>query len=317
MGSVVHLSKQVLVDLEELCPTLYKNPREKLATLVAVALEAGSCNTMEWAARLPIATKRAESRYAWVERFLSADTVDEREVMRPLAAQILAFAAFSKQTIVLNLDQTSIEDLHAIAMVSLRVGNRGLPLFWKTGATAGNLPTSDYVALLDEVVAVLPEGADVLLMADRFFDAGALITYCRTQGWGWRIRMKSNINVTHEGGELRLSEMPPLKLTALENATLSSGAITNIGYLHERGHEEAWFIAMNAKPTRTTTLDYGLRWGIEAMFSDYKTRGFGLEDTQLQRPDRLSKLLLVLAVAMHWAVLTGMHLQKKQRPWEV
>ena len=89
MGSVVHLSKQVLVDLEELCPTLYKNPREKLATLVAVALEAGSCNTMEWAARLPIATQRAESRYAWVERFLSSDTVDEREVMRPLAAQIL------------------------------------------------------------------------------------------------------------------------------------------------------------------------------------------------------------------------------------
>jgi hypothetical protein len=311
MGSVLHLSKQVLGDLEELCPDLYKNPREKLATLVAVALEAGSCNTMEWAARLPIATKRAESRYAWVERFLSADTVDEHAVMRPLAAQILSFAAFSKQTIVLNLDQTSIEDLHAIAMVSLRVGNRGLPLFWKTQATAGNLPTSDYLALLDEVVAVLPEGVDVLLMADRFFDASALITYCRKQGWGWRIRLKSNINVIHEGGELRLSEMSTLQLSALTDAKLSAGALTNIGYLHERGHEEAWYIAMNATPTRTTTLDYGLRWGIEAMFSDYKTRGFGLEDTQLQRADRLSKLLLVLAVAMHWAVLTGMHLQKK------
>ena len=28
-------------------------------------------------------------------------------------------------------------------------------------------------------------------------------------------------------------------------------------------------------------LDYGLRWGIEAMFTDFKSRGFGLEDSQL------------------------------------
>ena len=71
MGSVKHLSTQVLSDLEDLCPDLYKNPREKLATLVAVSLEAGSCNTMEWAARLPLETHRAESRYAWIAKRLT------------------------------------------------------------------------------------------------------------------------------------------------------------------------------------------------------------------------------------------------------
>lgn len=316
MGSVAHLSKQVLVDLTELCPDMYKSPREQLATLVAVALEAGSCNTMEWAARLPIATKRSESRYAWVERFLSADTVDEHAVMQPLAAQILMLSAFNKQTIVLSLEQTSIENTHAIAMVSVRVGNRGLPLFWHTKAMAGNIPTADYLDLLDRVVEVMPEDADVLLMADRFFDAGALISYCRKQGWGWRIRLKSNMNMRHESSDICLKHMHELKLSALMNATLGSGVDTHVGYLHERGHEEAWFIAMNSIPSRTSTLDYGLRWGIEAMFSDYKTRGFGLEDTHLQRSDRLSKLLLVLAVAMHWAVITGLYLQKKQHQME-
>jgi hypothetical protein len=312
MGSVKYLSAHVLADLEELCPALYKNPREKLATLVAVALEAGSCNTMEWAARLPIETQRPESRYAWVERFLSAGTLDQTRVMRPLAEQILLFAGVSGQTLVLNLDQTSVEDRLAIAMVSARVGNRGLPLFWKVEATAGNIPTSGYIALLDEVAGLLPDGADVLLMADRFFDASALIAYCRGRGWGWRIRLRSNLNVLHDGGELALSDMPPLKLPALRDACLKGGAKTNIGYVHESGHDEPWFIAMNAVPTRTTTLDYGLRWGIEAMFSDYKTRGFGLEDTHIQRPDRLSKLLLVLSIAMHWAVITGFYLQKKR-----
>lgn len=65
-----------------------------------------------------------------------------------------------------------------------------------------------------------------------------------------------------------------------------------------------------APPLGITVLDYGLRWGIEAIFSDYKTRGFGLEDTQLQRSDRLCKLLLVLAMAMHWAIISELHLQK-------
>lgn len=313
MGSVAHLSQQVLNDREKLCPTLYKSPREKLSILVAVALEAGSCNTMDWAARLPIETARAKSRYAWIERFLSAPTLPVEATMRPLAAQILSLACAGDQTAAIALDRTSLEDRHGIAMVSLRVGNRGLPLFCKTKAAAGNLPTSDYLALLEEAVSALPKGAKALLMADRFFNASTLIDWCRTRGWGWRIRLRSNLYVSHEGGERHLGEMPSLKLSALEGATLSGGAITHIGYLHEPGHEEPWFIAMDTTPTRTAVLDYGLRGGIEAMFSDYKSRGFGLEETQLQRPDRLCKLLLVLAVAMHWAVISGLQLQKKHR----
>ena len=42
------------------------------------------------------------------------------------------------------------------------------------------------------------------------------------------------------------------------------------------------------------------------MFSDFKTRGFGLEDSQLRHPERLARLLLVMALAPHWAVSTGM-----------
>jgi hypothetical protein len=60
-------------------------------------------------------------------------------------------------------------------------------------------------------------------------------------------------------------------------------------------------------------LDYGLRWGIETLFSDYKSRGFGLESTHLQRPDRLSRLILVLSIGLYWATANGRQLQKKHR----
>ena len=63
---------------------------------------------------------------------------------------------------------------------------------------------------------------------------------------------------------------------------------------------------MDAKPSMGRTLDYGLRWGIEALFSDLKTRGFSITKTQLKQTDRIERLLLVLTIALYWAVSTGM-----------
>ena len=88
---------------------------------------------------------------------------------------------------------------------------------------------------------------------------------------------------------------------------------TNIGFVHDKGHKEAWFIAMDAVPWRITTLDDGLRWRIEPMFSDFKSPGFRFHDTHLQRTDRISRMLLVLAIAMTWATANGQSVQKKPR----
>ena len=81
---------------------------------------------------------------------------------------------------------------------------------------------------------------------------------------------------------------------------------THVAMVHEAGHPEPWIIALSQPPSVHRAFDYGLRWGIEAMFSDLKTRGFNLEDSQIARTDRLDRLVLVLALALHWAVSTGM-----------
>lgn len=62
---------------------------------------------------------------------------------------------------------------------------------------------------------------------------------------------------------------------------------------------------MAAKPGYLKTLEYSARWAIEPMFSDFKSRGFGIEDSQIQHPDRLGRLLLVMALALYIAVSTG------------
>ena len=80
-------------------------------------------------------------------------------------------------------------------------------------------------------------------------------------------------------------------------------------------------IAMDEVPSKGRVLDYGMRWGIEPMFSDFKSRGFSITKTQLRHADRIERLLLILTVALYWAVSTGMappekpptRSQKKQR----
>ena len=44
-----------------------------------------------------------------------------------------------------------------------------------------------------------------------------------------------------------------------------------------------------------------MRWGIEALFSDFKSRGFGLMQSQIKKPDRLERLILVMSIALYWA----------------
>jgi hypothetical protein len=41
------------------------------------------------------------------------------------------------------------------------------------------------------------------------------------------------------------------------------------------------------------------------MFSDFESRGFGIEDTQLRYADRLDRLILVMSLALYVAVSTG------------
>ena len=41
------------------------------------------------------------------------------------------------------------------------------------------------------------------------------------------------------------------------------------------------------------------------MFSDFKSRGFGLMQSHIERTDRVERLILVMVIAMYWAVSCG------------
>jgi hypothetical protein len=161
-------------------------------------------------------------------------------------------------------------------------------------------------ALLDAVVAWLPERTTVRLMGDRFYGTADLIGWCQERTWDYRLRLKGNLVVFDGPDKTTTGKCARDRVYYLENVELTGRrARTHIGIIHDPGHAEPWIIAMSEQPGYLRTLEYADRWGIEPMFSDFKSRGFGIEDTQLRYADRLDRLILVMSLALYVAVSTG------------
>ena len=288
-------------------PWQRKTQRENLALLTATMLDVRSANLMDLAAALPRDADRTDMRYQWISRVLGNNLIDPDAVMAPFAREALARAVADGQPLVLILDQSKLSDRHQVLMLALKHGERALPLAWRVEATEGPIGFGMQKNLLEAVAPWLPEGVPVCLMADRVSGTADLISLCQGLGWDYRLRLKGNLVVDDRGRKTKTGALADDRVFALEGVQLTAKkATTNIGIMRDPGHAEAWIIAMSEKPGYLTTLDYSKRWGIEPMFSDFKSRGFGIEDTQIQHPDRLARLLLVMALALYCAVSTGL-----------
>ena len=309
MSGIVRLAAGIEAELTKRLPRQRRTQRGKLALLVATMLSARSANLMDLAAALPRPAERIDMRYQWITRLLANPLVECDAVMRPFAAEAIRHAGGGAGggTVVLILDQSRISARLQMLVLAVRVGERALPLAWRVRATQGAIGFAEQRELLTRVAAWLPPGGRVVLMGDRFYGTPDLIALCRALGWDWRLRLKQDLLVFEAGGETTLADCFARGDHMLSGVELTGKrVVTNIAMVHEPGHPEPWIVALSAAPTVHRAFDYGLRWGIEAMFSDFKSRGFGLEDSQIRHPERLARLLLVMALALHWAVSTGM-----------
>lgn len=301
------MHEAILTDLEKRDTRLQKPHVKAIAAVVSSLLFSRSPNLMVLGATLHRDIKHPQDRYQYVKRLLKNPLVGIDDVMGGYVPELIDKIRHSGEVIILAMDQSKVGDNLECLMVSIRIGDRALPVLWRVKETKGNIGFDTQKELLDSVVDMLPDDIDIILMADRFYGTAPLIKWCQDHDWGYRIRLKGNLHFYHQGGLLVSGDCLKMGLSEIENAQFNGTDVTtNIGILHEKGHPEPWIIAMDCKPTQYTTLDYGVRWSIEPMFSDFKSRGFGITNTHITHPDRLERLLLLMTIALYWAVSTGM-----------
>ena len=310
MSGVQVVADRIAEDMKARLPNQRVTQRRKLSLLVAALLSRRDVNLMELGAVLPLESDNPNSRYQWVKRVLKNDLIVPDEVMAPYAREVLAKACEGGKQPVLVIDQSQATRLHRheMLMVAVRIDGRALPLAWRVKKTSGAIGFSVQRDLLAVVASWLPDGVSPVLMGDRFYATPQLISWCAAKGWSWRLRLKNNLLVHDaEGGEATLQHCFEAGEWLMENVALTEAKVkTHVAMVHDAGHEEPWMIAMSEAPSSARAFDYGLRWGIESMFSDLKSRGFDLEKSQLRLADRIERLILVLALALYLATSTGM-----------
>jgi hypothetical protein len=227
--------------------------------------------------------------------------------MKGFVLEIMKMLVSKKRKIILMMDQSKISNGFESLMISVRIKDRAIPVIWKIIETKGAIGFNIQRELLESAKEMIPNEAQIILMADRFYGTSMLVNWCQTNNWQYRIRLKGNLIFNHQGGEIDLNDAHKMSMSSLQKAEFNNTNIsTNIGILFEEGHKEPWFIAMNCKPSKYKTLDYSMRWGIESMFSDFKSRGFSITKTQLKHTDRIERLILILTIALYWVVSAGM-----------
>ena len=232
------------------------------------------------------------------------------EQFEPLLAWVLSQWK-DKKKLIIGVDVTYLKDRHTILAVSVLYGKTAIPVAWKVlpGNTKGEWHPL-WLNLLAQIAGSLPQKTQVLLLFDRGLYSKRLFNAVRTYGWhpfmrirdqGFykRLRAKNWKNlkqVTYRG-------MSP---TAFKAQCFKGDTLEAYLWVEwNADQDEPCLLLSDLAPKQVKGNPYPLRMWIEANFKDWKRGGLHLEQSKTRDPQRLSRLIFVLAIALFHLIRLG------------
>lgn len=292
--------------------SMRKSRLESFCVLVVGVLLSRTVNLSHLAGMFPTRAEIA-SNYRRLQRFFEQVELDSDQ----LARVVVRIARIGSGPWLLALDRTSWKfgrrDVNVLMLAIVHNGI-AIPVMWDVLDRAGNSTTAHREALLSRFCNVFGAEAIAGLIADREFVGTAWMAFLAENNIPFILRIKDAFQIRLADGrccpvaslfrklaiggrryvraDCRLGSRgsvlgPPVKLAATRLAS-----------------KELLVVATNTDP-RIALTNYRRRWEIETLFAASKTRGLNLEDTHITNPERIAKLIAVLAVAFIFAHATG------------
>jgi hypothetical protein len=276
-----------------------------LAALVASAMRVERVSLANLGRRM-LGNAKHQIKRCW--RFCNNERVEPADAMRGVVGRLVRRR---EKPLLVALDWVDVRGYQTLVASAVLKG-RSTPICWASceGHTYDGQRSRNAFeeSLLLVLRSMAPAGVKVIILADRGFGRCALAAFLRRQGFSYLIRIGPKVTVRLKGFHGNLVDYPVFKGVAKvlkDVAYRADGAVGQNVVVRWRTdlppkRDECWFLMTDLKGTahRLCAL-YARRMTIEQLFRDHKSKrnGWSLRDTQLKTPQRLDRLLLVLALA--------------------
>jgi hypothetical protein len=256
--------------------------------------------------RAMLGTTKHQIKRCW--RFCANERIETADAMRPIIAKLLKKR---KKKLLIAVDWVDIKGFQTL-VASIVLKGRSIPIAWASttnhiydGHRSRNAFEESLILVLRDMI---PRAMKVVILADRGFGRTALATFCQQQKLGYVIRIQPSVTIRLHGFGGKLLDYPVKKGIAKvlrrvryrsDEAVIQSVVVRWRKDLPKK-RDECWFLMTDQPGTAHQLCKlYGQRMTIEQLFRDDKSKrnGWSLRDTKITKPDRIDRLLLILAIA--------------------
>ena len=249
----------------------------------------------------------ADSRYRQLQRFFASTDICFDGVSQFIVRLFFSDSAHFS----LTMDRTNWKYGRVninILMLGICYKKRAIPVCWMMLNKAGNSNTQERIELISRFINLFGRERIDVLLADREFVGGDWFCWLREQKIPFNIRIKQNnittnsrgLSVDIDGLFYHLKPGEELVLSGIRRLWEVPVYLAGL-----RLHDGELLIVATSEYCSNAIQQYTKRWEIETLFECLKGRGFNVEDTRLTSPERVSKMVAILALTYCWAHKTG------------
>lgn len=287
---------------------------DMIALFIVSLIRVRTVNLTEIASAMPGKAKK-DSKHRRLKRFFEKFEFCYRSVAVFVADRLPA----SEDKWEISMDRTNWKlgekNINPLVMGIVRFGV-AFPIRWTTFSKRGNSNAEERICLIEWFEEVFGTEKIKCLYADREFVGEKWMGYLLKKSIHFCIRIRKNFLVSNsKRGQVPVKNMfrnlKPNQYAVLDGKRLVNGLRLHVvGAMLPDG--KLLVLVTDENPDQTLE-NYRKRWGIETLFQCLKKRGFNFEDTRMTFPERIDKLIALLAIAFLWCHITGewRHEQRK------
>lgn len=252
------------------------------------------------------------------ERFVSDERVDVRVFFEPFVRAMQV--CLGNETVYLIMDCTQAGPRCRTLVISMAYHGTVLPLIWKTvKGNKGHVTGEFQKALLVELNPQFRYHKRVIVLGDAEFSNEPVINWLRLVGWGFVFRFQYSYYVQTTPNDSLLPALEVQKNQQMQAGQVHHWAVEKYTKAHqipdltmtvhwETGADEPLYLISNLPANEEPHMVYEMRYWVETLFGNQKSRGFQLARTQMTTPEHIDRLILAMAIATCLALGLGTHL---------